>query len=80
METETIRQYVASNGKNYLFFAERVREPEPKKKVRRVGTKFNGDLCNRCNSTERYVLNRECVICTRERARLQHARRKANHD
>ncbi|EEJ8200212.1 hypothetical protein GTR53_003654 [Salmonella enterica] len=80
METETIRQYVASNGKHYLFFPERVREPQPEKKIRKVGTKFNGDPCIKCNGTERYVLNKECVACGRERARLQAKRRKAKHD
>ncbi|EEN1007491.1 hypothetical protein GIC15_22320 [Salmonella enterica] len=80
METETIRQYVASNGEHYLFFPERVREPQPEKKIRKVGTKFNGNPCRKCNETERYVSTGDCVACTRERARLRDERRKAKHD
>ncbi|EJM5074497.1 hypothetical protein NON99_004521 [Salmonella enterica] len=80
MEVETIGQYVASNGKNYYFFTDRVRKSEVKKNISKKGIKFNGNPCRKCNETERYVSTGDCVACIRERARLQHERRKAKHD
>ncbi|EHZ1002991.1 hypothetical protein K5H98_004315 [Salmonella enterica] len=81
METETIGEFVASDGKNYLFYTDRVRKPKEVKRVPlREGRKFNGRICSKCGGTERYALNGQCVACNREKARLKNAQRKAKHD
>ncbi|EBL1889443.1 hypothetical protein L4K91_004507 [Salmonella enterica] len=73
MEVETIGQYVASNGKNYYFFTDRIRTKEEIKS--KSGIK-KGKVCEKCGGTDRYHSGR-CVSCCKTRSKNQYSAIKA---
>ncbi|ENS4749165.1 hypothetical protein ACE1EB_004419 [Salmonella enterica] len=80
METETIGEFVASDGKNYLFFTDRIRKLTEEKKTLKRGSIFIGKQCRSCGGTERYSFTGNCVTCTRKTSRAYHEKQRLNND
>ncbi|HFW4592852.1 TPA: hypothetical protein ACIBRT_003775 [Salmonella enterica subsp. enterica serovar Aberdeen] len=69
-----IAEYVASNGKHYQFYPDRVRVSQSKNEESKIPSVYVGAVCPICGGNERYVRDNRCCACMRVNARKRKQR------